>query len=427
MTYAHIKDAATHETKTIKLRGWIYRTRHSNKMAFIVLRDSTGIIQCVMKSDHPKFEEAINLGIESAISISGKIKKDDRAPGGYELTIQEFETIQKAETFPISKDQSDEFLLDIRHLSVRTQKIANALKVRSTVFAAIHDFFGKKHYYETQSPILTPTAGESGSEQFEVKYFNEKAYLAQTWQLYAEALIPVLEKIYTIAPSFRAEKSRTTRHLTEYWHAEVETAWANLDDTTKLAEDLVTHVCQTVARENKKELEFFGINPTDIANIKAPFPKITYDKALEILEKEGMKIEWGKDLRTLEERKLCEHYGNKTPIIVTHYPKETMAFYKPSDPKNPQLALCFDMIAPHVGELIGGSERDLDINAMKQALKKAGEKIETYEWYFDTRRYGAVQHAGFGMGVDRMIQWLCNIEHIRDTIPFPRTLNRIKP
>ena len=277
-----------------------------------------------------------------------------------------------------------------------------------------------------QSPIITPTAGESGSDQFNVKYFDEEAYLAQTWQLYAEAVVLALEKIYCIAPSFRAEKSRTTRHLTEYWHAEVETAWQDLEGLIALAEGLIVHIIKTVIRERKRELEFFEINVKKLQEIKAPFKRITYDEALMILKKRGVETAWGKDLRTLEEREILDEFGNK-PVFVTHFPKQIKAFYMPRDPEKPETARCFDLLAPGVGEIIGASERDLDIDEMKKSLTAAGEKVETYDWYFDTRRYGSVPHAGFGLGVERVVQWLTGLEHIRDTIAFPRTLNRFRP
>ncbi len=423
--FTKISEVPNFEGKEISVRGWIYRTRSSKTTAFLVIRDVSGTVQCVIKEDNPKFLEAKNAMIESSVQILGIPKKDERAPGGFELQITKFELIGPAEVFPITKDQSEEFLMDKRHLWIRSRKLTESLKVRSTVFAAIHDFFRKREFFEVQAPSFTPCACEGGSSVFEVKYFDTKAYLTQSWQLYAEAMIASLEKIYCIAPSFRAEKSRTTRHLTEYWHAETEVAWAHLDDILKLAEEFVSHICQYVAEHASESLKQLGRDPEDLKKITVPFPKITYKEALEILKKDGMEVPWGKDLRTLEERQLMTHYDR--PLIITHYPKETMAFYKPKDPKNPSTALCFDMICHDIGELIGGSERETDIEEMKKALQKDGEKVENYEWYFDSRRFGSVPHSGFGFGVERFIQWVCKLDHIRDAIPFPRFINRVSP
>lgn len=405
------------------VRGWVYRKRDLKEKVFVVIRDSSGIMQAVFPAAD---KGAGKVTIESSVKLSGTLAKDSRAPGGFEIRGDKLEIVGLAETFPIAKDLSEEFLMDKRHLWVRSREIQNALKVRSTVFSAIHEYFRGQGFYEVQSPIFTPAACEGGSTLFKVDYFGKEAYLSQSWQLYAEALLPALEKIYCIAPSFRAEKSHTSRHLTEYWHAEMEIAWAGMDDLMKHAEQLISHVAQKVAKENKDELEFFKRDPKELLKIKPPFPRIKYDEAVDIVHKTGLDFKWGDDIRTLEEKEIVKKFDK--PVFVTHYPKEAMAFYKPRDPKNPKLALCFDLLAPEFGfELIGGSERDLSIEEMRKALIAQGENMENYEWFFDTRRYGAVQHAGFGMGVERLIQWLCKIEHIKDTIPFPRTMNRFSP
>ena len=416
--------ASAKEGSKVSIRGWVHRKGELKEKVFVVIRDSSGILQAVFPASS---KEAQKATIESSVQLSGSLSKDERAPGGFEIKGDKIEIVGLAETFPIGRDLSEEFLMDKRHLWVRSREIQNALKVRSTVFGAIHDYFRSEQFYEVQSPVFTPTACEGGSSLFKVDYFGKEAYLTQSWQLYAEALLPALEKIYCIAPSFRAEKSHTSRHLTEYWHAEMEIAWGGLDEIIKHAEGLISHIAQKVAKENRDELEFFKRDPKDLLKIKPPFPKIKYDEAVDIVHKAGMKFRWGDDIRTLEEREIVKHFGGK-PVFVTHYPKEAMAFYKPRDPKNPKLALCFDLLASEAGfELIGGSERDLSVEEMKKSLKAQGEKVETYDWYFDTRRFGSVQHAGFGMGVERVIQWLCKIEHIKDTIPFPRTMNRFSP
>ncbi|MBI1973746.1 asparagine--tRNA ligase [Candidatus Micrarchaeota archaeon] len=424
MQYSRISDAKPGER--IALRGWVYRQRASKDIAFIVLRDSTGIIQCTVKNDKPFFKEAENLPIESSVTLEGMVKKDPRAPTGLEVEVDRLGVIQRAERFPITKDQSVEFLLDVRHLAVRMQRLQHVFKIRHSVFGAIHDYFRSQGFWETQSPSFSPTAGESGGELFEVAYFDKKAYLTQTWQLYAEAMIPVLERIYTIAPSFRSNKSRTVRHLTEYWHAEAEWAWGDLDDLARMESELVSHICQTVAKERVAELEALGRDPKQLSRIKPPFPRITYTEALELIKKDGVEVPWGKDLRTEEERTIAKHFDK--PVIVSHYPKKIMAFYKPSDPDDPRVALCNDVICHETGEeIIGGSLRDPSIGEMKRALEEKGEKVDKYEWYFDTRRYGSVPHCGFGMGVERVVRWLAGLDNIRDAIPFPRTTDRFAP
>lgn len=421
-----ISEALKKGKGSVKLRGWVYRERKTKNKVFIVLRDSTGLIQCVVSSESKAWDNAQKLLIESSIELTGQLKKDKRAITGFEVHVEELRIVQLAERFPITKDQSTEFLLDNRHLWIRSQKMTNILKIRHTVFKTIREFFEKQKYFEFTPPIITPNACEGGSTLFEVKYYDNKTYLTQTWQLYAEAAIFSLEKIYCISPCFRAEKSKTSRHLSEFWMAEVETAWQNFEELIKQAENFVSYVVQKVVKTNKKELEALGQDVNKLKNCKTPFPKITYDEALRILEEDGIKISWGKDLRTIEEDKLMKHFTK--PLIVTNYPKETMAFYKPSDPKNKKTALCFDMIAPDgYGEIIGGSQRSLDIEEMKKKLKKEGEKLENYEWYFDLRRYGSVPHAGFGMGVERLIAWICKLDNIKEAIPFPRTMLRFKP
>jgi len=411
--------------KKVHIRGWVYRKREFKDKIFLVIRDTSDIIQAVIQKDSKAWEAAQKITIESSCELSGKLKKEKRAPTGYELQVTGLKIVGLAETFPISRDVSPEFLLDIRHLSIRQRRLQQVWKIRSKVFEAIREFLLKEGFYETHTPFFTKTS-ESGLELFKVDYFGKKVRLSQTWQFYAEAMLPVLEKIFTIAPSFRAEKSKTARHLTEYWHAEVEIAWCDLDCAIKISERLIAYVCQKIAKECKKELKILGRDPEKLRKIKPPFPRITYRKALKILEKDGIKVKFGKDLRTIEEKQLMKHYDK--PLIVTHYPKKVMAFYKPKDPKDPQVALCFDILAPEIGfEMVGGSERDLDIEEMRRALKEKGEDPADYEWYFDTRRFGAVPHAGFGLGVERLIMWICGLETIKDAIPFPRTPERCEP
>jgi asparaginyl-tRNA synthetase len=417
--------------KTINLRGWIYRTRSSGNIVFTIIRDVTGTVQAtIIKGNLPdeKFEIAKKTLIESSIELKGIVKEDKRAPGGYEIQVNSFNVINSAEPFPIVKDQSPEFLLDQRHLWIRSQKLTSVFKIRSTVVGAIHKFFREKGYYEFDAPVLQPNQCEGGSTLFEVKYYKDKTYLSQSWQLYAEAAVFSLEKVYNMGPTFRAEKSKTSRHLSEFWMAEMEAAWMDLHDVTEIAKEEIIFILDEVLKENKRELEILCQDIEKLKRIvKADFPTITYTEAIDILnKKENMNVDWGKDLRTLEENKLMNHF--ETPVVVTNYPIDIMAFYKPRDPNDSKTALCFDMIAPEgYGEIVGGSQRSLDIEDMKQRLKESGEDTKNYEWYFDLRRYGAIPHSGYGLGVERVVAWISGIDNIKDSIPFPRTLLRFRP
>ncbi|MDD9953764.1 MAG: asparagine--tRNA ligase [Candidatus Woesearchaeota archaeon] len=427
-----IQDAIEQGTGDAQLRGWIWRERGSNKMKFLVLRDSSNIIQCVCKRDDFSDEQwdAIDkLQVEAAVELEGTLKKDDRAPTGVELTVKKLTIVGASDTFPITKDQSTEFLADNRHLWLRSRKMTAILKIRSTVFGAIHDYFRSNGFYEYQSPIFQSVQCEGGSTLFNVPYFGQEGvFLAQSWQLYAEPAIFSLEKIYTMAPSFRAEKSKTSRHLTEYWHAEMEIAWANFDDVIDVGEGVLKHITKTVLERNKLDLEVLERDISKLEPVtKKQFPRMTYDDALKILkDKCDMDVEWGKDLRTVEEDKLSELYD--TPIIVTHYPKKVKAFYMKEAPDNKEVVHGVDFIAPEgYGEIIGGSERESDLESIKERLKEMGEDVKEYEFYLDTRKYGSVPHGGFGMGTERVIAWICGVENIKDTIPFPRTMLRWTP
>lgn len=432
MKYISIKKAIDKGTGRVSVRGWIYRERGSSKFKFVVLRDSSNIIQCVIdkeKIGEKKFKIADKLQIEASIELTGTIKKEPRAPNGYEIHVDDFNVVGESDKFPIGKDLSYEFLLDNRHLWLRSRYMTSILKIRSTVFGAIHEFFRSKGFYEYQSPIFQSVQCEGGSTLFEVPYFGKKGvFLGQTWQLYAEPAIFALEQIYTISPSFRAEKSKTSRHLTEYWHAEMEAAWANFEDIQNYGEDLIKHVLKNVFENNKEELKILKRDIKKLEpSLKKPFVRMTYDSALKLLDKKcKMKIPWGKDLRTIEEDKLSKLQD--CFVIITHYPKQIKAFYMKEDDKNPKVVLGCDFIAPEgYGEIIGGSEREPDLEVLKKRLKEMGEKIENYEFYLDTRKYGSIPHSGFGMGVERLISWICGLDNIKDAIPFPRTMNRYKP
>jgi len=414
----------------VAVRGWIYRERGSNEFKFLVLRDSTDIIQCILKKEifKKQWDDIDKLQIESSVEIEGEIKEDKRAPTGFEIKAEKINIIGFSNEFPIQKDLNEELLGDRRHLWLRSRKMTAILKIRSTVFGAIHEYFREQGFYEFQSPIIIPGGAEDGPTMFEVDYFGKKMYLCQTWQLYAEAAIYSLEKIYCIAPSFRAEKSKTSRHLTEFWHTEMEVAWANLDELMEYAEEMIKYVLKKVLEKNKKELEILERDVKKLEpSLNKKFPRLTYDEVLKILkDKKKIKINWGKDLRTIEEEKFMEIYD--TPVFVTHYPKDVVAFYKPRDSKNPKTARCFDLLGPEGnGELIGGSERDTDIEELKRSLKEKGEKLEDYQYYFDIHSYGAVPHGGFGLGTERLIKWICGLDTIKDAIAFPRTMTRWKP
>ncbi len=429
--YQSVQEAMQQGTGNVDVRGWIHRERGSNKFKFITLRDSSNVIQCIFerKDFEKQWDEIDHMQVETSIQIKGEIRKEERAPTGYEIHVTEYEVVGKSENYPISKDFSVEFLADNRHLWLRSQKMIAILKIRSTVFSAIDEYFKGEGFYEYHSPIFQAVQCEGGSELFEVKYFDKKdVFLAQTWQLYAEPAIFALEKIYTIAPSFRAEKSKTSRHLTEYWHAEMEMAWSTFQDIQNHGEKLIKHIMIRVLEKNRAELKILNRDVSKLEpTIQKPFIRMTYTEALKILkDKCGMEVDWGKDLRTIEEEKLTALYD--VPIICTHYPKIVKAFYMIEDPSNPAVVQGCDFLAPEGnGEVIGGSQREHDIEKIKERLKEQGENLANYEFYLDTRRYGSVPHGGFGMGTERIIKWICGLDSIKDAIPFPRTIERYKP
>lgn len=426
-----IQEAIEKGKGTVSVHGWCYRERGSKELRFLVLRDSSTIIQCVIEKEKvsPKvWSDAENVHTETSLEITGDIKKDERAPTGYEIKVKDLHIVGPCDNFPIQKDVSIEFLADNRHLWLRSRRMTAILKIRSTVFGAIHKYFRDNGFYEFQSPIFQPTQAEGGSTVFEVPYFGDTVYLAQTWQLQAEAAIFALEKIYTIAPSFRAEKSKTSRHLTEYWHAEMEQAWCTFDDLQDHAEALLKIIVVTVLKENKEELKILERDVKKLESVvKKKFLRMTYDDALELLQKKAkMSVPWGKDLRTVEEDALSDMHD--VPLIVTRYPKEVKAFYMKEDPKNAKVVLGFDVIAPeHYGEIVGASQREEDIEKLKDNLLKQGEDPQKYDFYFDTRRYGSVPHGGFGLGVERVVSWVCGLDNIKDAIAFPRTMFRYRP
>jgi len=426
-----IAEAMKQGSGHVSVRGWVYRERGSGQVKFIVLRDGTDILQCVIKKETvggAKFAEADRLQVEASLELHGIIKEEKRAPTRYELAVDSFTVVGWSDRFPITKDQSQEFLLDKRHLWLRSRKMQAILKIRATLFRAFREYFDSQGFLEYHSPIFQSTQCEGGSSLFKVKYFDAETFLAQTWQLYAEPAIFSYEKLYTIAPSFRAEKSKTSRHLTEYWHAEMEAAWASFKDIQDYGEGVLKHMVKAVLEKHRKELEILGRDPKKLEpTVKKPFPRMTYTEALKTLkEKCKLAVEWGKDLRTVEEDELSSLYD--TPIVVTEYPAAVKAFYMKQVPGHPEAVQGFDFIAPDgYGELIGGSARETDLEVLKRRLRDAGEKLEEYEYYFDTRKYGSVPHAGFGLGMERVVSWVCGLDSIKDAIPFPRTPLRWTP
>ncbi len=413
----------------VTVRGWVYRKRSSGKLLFIVVRDSTDIVQCAIKADkvsEKAFKEAESTLIESAVTISGVVAKDERAPTGYELQATNVVVTHSAVPFPIAKDNSTEWLLDIRHLSLRSRDLTAVAKVKATTLEGVREFFKKEGYWEVTPPIIVSGACEGGSTLFEFDYFGKKAFLSQSAQLYLEALIYSLEKVYAITPSFRAEKSRTVRHLAEYWHVEPEAAWLTHDELLELEENFVSHICHKVASERTKELRLLGREPKDLQKIEPPFERLPYVEAIAEVTRKGTEMEWGDDFGADEEKLLT---GERVaPIFVTNFPKEVKAFYMKENETDPRTVLNNDCLAPEgYGEIIGGSQREDSVENLITRLKAQGQNPKDYEWYLDLRRYGSVPHSGFGMGVERLVRWMCKLEHIRDTTPFPRTINRSYP
>jgi len=419
------------ESRDVKIRGWLHAKRSGGGILFLLVRDGTGIIQCTAKKDQlpeKPFKELEELPRESTLEVSGVVRKDARSPRGYEVSLRDIKVYHRpSEEFPIAmKRHGPEFLLDHRHLWIRSQKMQTILRARAKMLDAARTWLKSNGYTEVQMPTLITAACEGGSTLFEVKYFDQTAYLTQSWQLYAEAAISSLGKIYTVAPSFRAEKSRTRRHLTEYWHLELEAPWVGLEGIMQVQEGLVSSMCHQMAENAQQELRTLGRDLEHLRRIEPPFDKIPYDKAIEMLREEGVELEWGADLGYKEERVLALKFDK--PFFITHFPKGVKAFYHMPDPARPEVTLSADLLAPEgYGEITGGGQR---IHDLDQLLKRAEEEHldpKAYGWYVDLRRYGTVPHSGFGMGVERALSWVCKLKHIRDAIAFPRLINRIYP
>jgi asparaginyl-tRNA synthetase len=414
-----------HLNQKVSIRGWVYRKREGKGMIFIVLRDSTGIIQCTVKKESPAWEEAKHLTIESSLTLEGTAKPDSRAPGGHEISAETIMIVGLAETFPISKDQSEEFLRDMRHLWLRSRKMNLVMKIRSEVMQFARDYFAKELFTEVSPPMFISAACEGGSTLFGLKYFDQNLYLTQSSQLYLEILIFSLEKVFCIAPSFRAEKSRTIRHLTEYWHMEGEWAFADMTDLMRFKEGLLTHICQETAKNCRKELEELGADVNKLTSVTVPFPRMTYAEAVERLNAKGCNLKWGDDLGYEDEKLLADEVGK--PFFIYDYPTAIKAFYCKTYRDHPEIAMSTDILVPKIGEISTGGAREDDKDILIQRIKDMGLKPEDYEWYLDLRRYGTVPHAGFGMGIERLLTWMLDLENVIDAIPFPRTTRRFYP
>ncbi len=429
--FVHVSDVlrGSLEGERVRLRGWVHRIRKQKKMVFVLLRDPSGVVQTVIKRGVVSDEEysaATKMLVESLVALEGTVKADARAVGGYEVQVDHLDVLHFAEEFPITENQSVEFLNDNRHLWIRSRKMTNVLKVRDEVFRAAREYLRQNGFYETTSPMFVSTMGEEGAELFEVDYFGRKVFLTQTGQMHLEPQLFALERVFTLAPSFRGEKSRTRKHLTEFWHLEVEEAWCDHDANIRRQEELITHMCHSVVKNRAAELDELGVDPERLLRIGPPFDRMTYEDAIEECQRRGLDIEWGQDIRTEAEHVLTQ--DRDTFLIVEFYPKEIKSFYMKHNDADPRTYKNNDMLAPQgYGEVIGGSQREDDAQRLIENLLRIGDDPEKYRWYIDLRRYGSVEHSGFGVGVDRLITWMLGLEHIRECVPFPRTVSRIYP
>ncbi len=431
MGFIHIRNVLEGKTEgeKVMLRGWVHRIRKQKKMVFVLLRDPSGVVQTVVKKDVVSDEEYANaekMLIESLVALSGTVNADSRAEGGYEVQVDDIKVLHFAEEFPITEHQSTEFLNDNRHLWMRSRRMTNVLKVRDEVFHSAREYLRKKDFYETTSPMFVSTLGEEGADLFEVGYFGRKIFLTQTSQMHLEPQLFAMERVFTLAPSFRAEKSRTRKHLTEYWHLEAEEAWCDHECNLKRQEELISYMCHAVADNRREDLDELGVDPERLYGVKPPFDRMTYTEAIEVCQTAGLKIKWGEDIRTEAEKILTDERDKF--LFVEHYPKEIKSFYMKNNEADPRTYKNNDLLMPQgFGEVIGGSQREDDASILLQNLERIGDDPAKYKWYIDIRRYGSVEHSGFGVGMDRLITWMLDLEHIRDCVPFPRTVSRVYP
>jgi asparaginyl-tRNA synthetase len=430
MDFAYIRDIAEHEGAEAALRGWVYNKRSSGKIHFILLRDGTGVIQCVASKSGlgpEQFAELERLTQESSIEIRGRVRKDQRAPGGHELDVTAFTIFQIADSYPITpKEHGTAFLMENRHLWLRSSRQHAIMKVRHEIIKACRDFFDDQGFTLVDTPIFTPNACEGTTTLFETEYFDQKAYLTQSGQLYNEATAAAHGKVYCFGPTFRAEKSKTRRHLMEFWMIEPEVAFATLQDTMDLAEGLISFIVERVLTRRESELGTLERDLTPLEQISRPFPRISYDDAVGRLQASGSEIQWGGDLGGGDETILSGQFAS--PVMIHRYPSAVKAFYMQPDPERPDVALCVDVLAPEgYGEIIGGGQRIHEHDLLLRRLREHNLPAEPFQWYLDLRKYGTVPHSGFGMGIERVVAWICKLDHLREAIAFPRMLYRIYP
>ena len=425
-----LSQIAQFNEKEVRLRGWVRRHRCKGKLQFLTIRDGTGELQAILSKadmDEEQFKAASHLTQESSIEVAGRVRADNRAPGGYELDVSEIRIFQIAEPFPIQpKEHGVGFLMDHRHLWLRSSRQHAILKIRHEIIKACRDFFDDREFVLIDTPIFTPNACEGTTTLFQTQYFEEIAYLAQSGQLYGEAAAAAFGKVYCFGPTFRAEKSKTRRHLMEFWMVEPEVAFAELHDVMELAEALLVMIVQRVLEKRQEELKVLERDVSKLEAITPPFPRVTYCEAVEQLQKNGSAIQSGDDFGAEDETQLSNEY--EKPLMVHRYPSAIKAFYMEPDPQHPDLALCMDVLAPEgYGEIIGGGQRIHDFQALASRLEEHQLSKDAFQWYLDLRRYGSVPHAGFGMGIERAVAWICGLDHVRETIPFPRMLYRLHP
>jgi asparaginyl-tRNA synthetase len=430
-THVYVKDLPHHIGGEVTVKGWLYNKRSSGKVRFLLVRDGTGLVQCTLlagQTDDSAFQSFDALTQESSLIVRGLVREERRAPGGYELTLTGLSIVQIAEDYPITpKEHGTTFLLDNRHLWLRSSRPHRVLRVRDCIIRHIREFFHERGYILIDTPILTGAVGESASTLFETPYFDEgKAYLAQTGQLYLEAACQAFGRVYNFGPTFRAEKSKTRRHLTEFWMVEAEVAYFDSKDNMRLQEELIAHVVGKVLEEARPELEGLERDTAKLERVTVPFERLSYDEALELLRKKGSNIEWGSDLGAEDESLISMEF--EKPVFIYNYPRQAKAFYMPPDPERPEVVLCDDLLAPEgYGEIIGGSQRIHDYELLRERIRETGFDEKSYSWYLDLRRYGSVPHAGFGLGLERVVAWICGLKHVREAIPFPRTITRLYP
>jgi asparaginyl-tRNA synthetase len=430
MQDATIRDIGRHDGAEVRLRGWLANRRSSGKVAFLIVRDGSGQIQAVVGRDQVEprlWEEACRIGAESSLVVTGRVREERRAPGGFELELTGLEVVQDTQDWPISKKEHGvEFLLERRHLWLRSRRQQAIVRVRATAVKAIRDYFDSRGYVLVDSPILMPTAVEGSTTLFEVDFHGDRAFLSQSGQLYLEPACQALGKVYCFGPTFRAERSKTRRHLLEFWMVEPEVAFLDFDGLLDLCEDFLVEVVGRVVAERRPELEELERDVRPLAAVQKPFPRVSYDQAVAVLREAGAAIEWGSDFGAPDETILSERH--ERPLMVHRFPSQVKAFYMKPDPERPELALGVDVLAPEgYGEIIGGGQRLDDIRLLERRLAEHGLDPAPYQWYLDVRRYGSVPHSGFGLGLERLVAWLCKLEHVRETIPFPRMLHHMYP